>query len=268
MFFIRLFDRSLIGLGLALWLATDSAGLAAATAPPTSAGTFDFANPKMFTGTLYETGSNRKKILYQFRRTAERTGDTVHVTREFTTTNGSPAAVENIIYESGRFVSYQMQEFQAGVSGRIEIAPDPKNPTQSKLFISYGHTLNPPKGDAQNVPTDMIIDDTLYPFLLAHWDELMRGEAVKFHFISLEWKRSFVFRLVKTGESTVADRAEVQIKMEPVNLLVGRLVNPLVFTVEKNGKHRVISYLGRTTPRISKGKSWKYLDAETVFDWN
>ncbi len=268
MIFVRLFGRSLSRLGLMLWLATGSVVLATDTVPPATAGTFDFANPKIFTGTLYETGSNRKKILYQFRRTAVRTGDTVRVTREFTTTNGSPAAVENIVYESSRFVSYQMQEFQADVSGRIEIAPDSKNPAQSKLFISYGNGLNPPKGDAQNLPTDMVIDDTLYPFLLAHWEELMRGDTVKLHFISLERKRPFVFRLVKTGESTAAGRAEVQIKMESVNLLVGRLVNPLVFTVEKTGEHRVISYLGRTTPRISKGTTWKYLDAETVFDWN
>jgi hypothetical protein len=57
------------------------------------------------------------------------------------------------------------------------------------------------------------------------------------------------------------------IKMEPVSRLVAHLVNPLVFTVEKDSPHRVLSYIGRTTPRMKKGKSWKYLDAETVFDW-
>jgi len=28
----------------------------------------------------------------------------------------------------------------------------------------------------------------------------------------------------------------------------------------------MLSYIGRTTPRVKKGDSWKYLDAETVFD--
>jgi hypothetical protein len=40
-----------------------------------------------------------------------------------------------------------------------------------------------------------------------------------------------------------------------------------MFTVEKDGAHRILSYIGRTTPRVQKGKAWKYLDAETVFDW-
>jgi hypothetical protein len=72
---------------------------------------------------------------------------------------------------------------------------------------------------------------------------------------------------VKTGE-TVQDRQPVvQITMKPASLFVAALVKPLIFTVEKDSPHRVLSYLGRTTPRIQKGKAWKYLDAETVFDY-
>jgi len=72
---------------------------------------------------------------------------------------------------------------------------------------------------------------------------------------------------VKTGETEINGRTVEQIKMEPTNLFVSRLVDPLIFNVEKDAPHRIVSYLGRTTPRIQKGKAWKYLDAETVFDW-
>ena len=44
-------------------------------------------------------------------------------------------------------------------------------------------------------------------------------------------------------------------------------MDPLVFTVEKEAPHRVLSYTGGTTPRVKKGRKWKYLDAEVVFDW-
>jgi hypothetical protein len=111
-----------------------------------------------------------------------------------------------------------------------------------------------------------VIDDTLYPFMMAHWDDLMRGNAVKFRFVSLEWERTFEFRLVKAGESVRNGQPVVQIRMEPTGMFVAKLVNPLLFTVEKNDPHRILSYIGRTTPRIKKGNSWKYLDAETVFN--
>ncbi len=242
-------------------------GLAADNTNAPSAESYDYASPKLLTGTLYEIGSNRKTILFTFRRAATRSGSTVHVARQFLATNGAVAAEEDAVYESGRLVSFQMRDFQAQVSGAVQIVPDPDNPARQKLIISYGHGLTPPKGEVQNLQPDTVVDDTLYPFMLTHWDELMRGDAVKFRFISLEHQRTIEFRLVKTGESVQAGRAVVQIKMEPSNVFVGELVNPFILTVEKDGARRILSYTGRTTPRVKKGKSWKYLDAETVFDW-
>ena len=69
------------------------------------------------------------------------------------------------------------------------------------------------------MPPDLVIDDTLYPFMLARWDDLMRGDAVKFHFVSLEHERTFEFRLVKSGESVQDGRTVEQIRMEPVSIL-------------------------------------------------
>ena len=251
---------------LVLWLSALPAGLAADPASPATAAAYDYAEPKLLTGSLYAIGSERKTVLFTFRRTATRSNSVVHVERQFFATNGALAAEEKVIYESNRLVSFQMREFQEQVSGAVRIEPDPKNPARQKIFISYARGLTPPKGDAQKLQPDTVIDDTLYPFLLAHWDDLMRGDAVKFRFVSLEWERTFEFRFVKAAESSQNGPSVVQIRMEPTGRFVAKLVDPLIFTVEKNGSHRILSYLGRTTPRIRKGRSWKYLDAETVFD--
>jgi len=259
----RWFVLTAIGVGLRLTcLAADA---------PDPAETFDYAEPKLITGTVYETGSEQKKSLYTFQRTATRTNDTVYAERRFLRPDGFVAAVENMVYKSGRLTSFQMKEFQANVSGTIDIASDPKNPAQSTLCIAYDKSPSPQKtphkGETKKLPPDIVIDDTVYPFLLAHWDKLMKGDSVKFHFVALEWERTFMFRFVKTGETTMHGHTHVQIKMEPTNLLVAPMVNPLFFMMEKDGDHHLVSYIGRTTPRVQKGKSWKYLDAETVFDW-
>lgn len=240
---------------------------AADAASPTGSGVYDYSEPKLLTGTLYAIGSNRKTVLFTFRRTATRSGSTVQVERQFLGTNGTVAAVEKVLYESNQLASFEMQDFQANVSGSVQTQPDSGDPAGRKIFISYTHGLHPPKGHARTLQSNTIVDDTLYPFLIAHWDELMRGDAAKFRFVSLEWERTFEFRLLKTGESMQNGQPVVQITMKPANLFVARLVNPLVFTVGKNGPHRILSYIGRTTPRIKKGNSWKYLDAETVFNY-
>ena len=251
----------------ALSLSILPAGLAADTSRRTAQTAYDYAEPKLCTGTLYEIGSDRKKVLYTFQRTATRSNSIVNVERQFFCTNGSLAAVEKLVYQSNRLVSYRMREFQAQVSGAVHISPDPKDLAGQQISISYGPGLIPPKGKVQNLLSDTVFDDTLYPFMLAHWNDLIRGDTVKFRFVSFEWERTFAFCLVKTAESVQNGRTVEQIRMEPASLLVAELIDPLIFTLERDNPHHLISYIGRTTPRIKKGKSWKYLDAETVFDW-
>jgi hypothetical protein len=227
---------------------------------------FDYAKPAQLNGTLYAIGSSN--VLFTFRRTATQSNSAVYVRRQFLTPGGSVAAEEDVAYNSGRLQWYEMREFQAGISGAIEIFPDPKNPAQKKLFISYGHGLTPPaKGNIENVPPNTVIDDNLYAFMLQHWDDLMAGRSVKFQFVSLEHEKTYGFRLVRAGESIERGEPVEKIKMEATGFFVSKFVAPLVFVVEKNSPHHIFSYTGLTTPRIKKGNQWKYFDAETVFHW-
>ncbi len=57
------------------------------------------------------------------------------------------------------------------------------------------------------------------------------------------------------------------VRMEPSSSFLGTLVDPLVFTLEQAPPHRVLQYVGRTTPKIQVAGKWKDLDAVTVFDW-
>jgi hypothetical protein len=230
---------------------------------------FDYAQPARMTGTVFETGSDHKKVLFNFERTATRHGDTVRVERKFTLPNGTTAATEDIVYESGPPVSLEMKEFQAGLWGEMQIKTDAKNPAHQKIIITHGKMGEVKKaGTTDDLQPDTLVDDTLYPFIVAHWDELMRGGPVKFRLVSLEWEKTYGFKLTKTGEAVVDGKPVVVIQMVPTNMLVAEFMDPITFSLEKDGaQHRMVEYLGRTTPRIKSGKAWKYLDADTVFDW-
>ena len=103
-------------------------GLAADTSSPTTTPAYDYAEPKLLTGTLYALGSDRKTVLFTFRRTATRSGSAVQVERQFLGANGTVAAVEKVLYESNQLVSFEMQDFQASISGAIHIGPDSGKP--------------------------------------------------------------------------------------------------------------------------------------------
>ena len=87
-----------------LWLSALPAGFAADAEPPPTSEAYDYVEPKLFTGTLYEIRSGQKKVLYTFRRTATRSNSIVNVERQFLSTNGSVVAVETVVYESNRLV--------------------------------------------------------------------------------------------------------------------------------------------------------------------
>jgi hypothetical protein len=253
---------------MALWLSTTPGKCADIATNTASTGAFDYAQPALLTGTVYETGSAHKKILFKFQRSATRSGSTVRVERKFILPDGSNAATENIVYEAGQMISCEIKELQASLWGNIQIQGDSKKPARQKITINHGHDGDAKKaGTTEDMSRDVLIDDSIYPFIMAHWDELMRGTSVKFQFVSLEWEKTFGFKFSKADESNRNGTPMVTIRMEPTNFLVASFMDPLVFTVEKNAPHRVVEYLGRTTPRIKSGKSWKYLDADTVFDW-
>lgn len=226
------------------------------------------AEPKLLTGTIYQKDSDRKKILFLFQRTATQTGDTLRVERKFLQPDGALVAVENIVYQAGQLTDYTMSEPRANIFGDIQTMPDPKEPGARRILIDYCH---PPaarkKIEGEPLLPDTLIADNLYPFIIAHWQELMSGANVKFRFVSLEQECTYNFQLTKESESSLNHHPVVRLKMTPTSSLVSMMVSPLFFTLEKDGDRRLLNYVGRTTPRVKKGKVWKYLDAETVFDW-
>ena len=229
---------------------------------------FDYAQPKLLNGTVYETDSKHQNVLFLFERSAVRSGSTVRVERLFSLPDGSTAAVEHIVYESGQLVSCEIKDLQAGLRGAIQVGPDPKNPARQEMVISHGNeTEARVKSNTQEMPKDTLIGDMVYPFTLSHWDELMAGATVKFRFVSLERETTYGFKLSKAAEMVVNGKLAVVIRMEPASFVVARFMNPIYITVEKDGTHRILEYVGRTTPRFKKKNIWKYLEADTVFDW-
>jgi len=112
-----------------------------------------------------------------------------------------------------------------------------------------------------------LINETVGPLLGSHWDALQRGEKVKCRCIVIPRGETIGFTFAKQSERKQAGKDLIIVKMTPTSPIIGVLVDPLIFTIEKAGRHRVLDYVGRTTPKIKEGNQWKDLDGVTVFEW-
>lgn len=226
--------------------------------------------PDSLSGTIYAKDSDSKTALYKFTRQATRSGTKLNVFREFTYPDGRPAARQRLVYEGDELVSLQLEELQIAAAGSATIRADPNQPAKRRLVFAYSKNISSrgkPKSAEQPLQADTLTDDMMGPFLSAHWDALVKGESVRCRYISIPRCDTFGFTFTKSFETTWHDQPAVVVKMAASSFIIASSVGPLFFTLEKKGRHRVLQYVGQTTPKLKIGNKWTDLDAVTVFDW-
>jgi hypothetical protein len=231
--------------------------------------TADYLHPSQLTGTIYATGSGTNKILFTFKRTAIRSNDIVFVVRDYLYPNGALAAREETAYQSGALLWAKLEERQTGAHGSSTVLGDPKNPSKEKLFFEWSPDKDSRgKKDTEDLRPRTLVGDMISYFIVAHWDELARGDAVQCRFIAQSRLETVGFKFVKESEVTWRGKSALRVRMEASSFIIAQIVDPLYFIVEKAEPHRIFEYVGRTTPKLRDGNKWKDLDARTVYDWN
>lgn len=239
------------------------------TAKPSSAELM-YEAPATLAGAVYAKGSGQKTLLFRFKRQASRSGSTLNVSREFTRPDGRPAVRQHVVYNGDELVSFELEELQNGGRGSAKIRRDPGDPAKGVIRFEYTKdtaSASKPKTNEEPLQKDTLVDDMIGPFIAAHWDALMKGERVKCRYLSVPRRETVGFTFVKESESTWQGQAVAMIKMEPTSVIIKALVDPVFFAIEKESRHRIRQYIGRTTPKIKAGSKWNDLDAETVYDW-
>lgn len=234
-----------------------------------SAAELRYEEPVYLAASIYGEGADRKKRLFNFTRRATRSGATLKVEREFTYPDGRPAARERVVYLGDELLSYELDELQLGAAGSARLRHTAGNPGQGRIEFEYRSEAGRGTRTAtETLKGIALIGDMVGPFLASNWDALARGEDVKCRYIVVPRRETVGFTFAKSGESTMQGAPALVVKMQVSSVLLAALVDPLYFTIEKAPPHRILQYVGRTTPKIQAGTKWKDLDAVTVFDWS
>jgi len=203
-------------------------------------------------------------VSFKFKREATRSGSRVNALREYTYPDGKLAARERVIYEGDDLVSYAIEETQIGAAGAVRIQRDASSPAKSALLFEYAKDLasgSKPKTSTEALRNDTLTSDMVATFLLSHWAELSKGEKVKCRYLVCAAPGDGRVHVCKGIRNHLQGRGMVIIRMEATSLIIARLVDPVFFTLEKDGQHRVLEYTGRVTPKTKVGNKWDDLDA-------
>src|SRR5438045_747169 len=76
-----------------------------------------YEEPKHLTGSIYAKGPEPRKLLFNFKRVATRSGSTLDVVRKFSYPDGAVAAQEHIVYEANQLVLFELNDLQSGAKG-------------------------------------------------------------------------------------------------------------------------------------------------------
>jgi len=233
-----------------------------------NANVLKYEEPRHLVGTIYS--ADRKKMLFKFSRACVRNGNALSVSREYTYPDGSVALKEKVIYEGDRLREYDIEDLQLNSRGSAKITDSTSEP--AKHVISYEYLKDvrsgkKPKAATEPFPNNCLISDMVAPFLMDHWSELLKGDEVKCRYIVVDRRETVGFTFVKDSEARRNGRNVMIVKMFPTSRIISALVDPLFFTIEKDGQRRTLEYTGRTPVKIKEGSKWKDVDGVTVFDW-
>ncbi len=207
-------------------------------------------------GTAFEAGSKHTKPIFYFTSTDQISGATKTTTSRFTGLDGKDLAVEEIFFTEGKLTNYLVHHKQANEEGTLEVK-------DGKLKFSYtkaGKTNT----EEEDVPELLVIGPTILDAISSHWDELMKGESVKFRFAVLDRKETVGFKIAKDSESIREGASVVDFKMKPTSLIISALVDPIHFILSKD-KKEIIEIIGRTLPKKEVGGKLQDLDPEILY---
>lgn len=106
------------------------------------------------------------------------------------------------------------------------------------------------------IPSPAVVDGGFNYFLKSHWNELIKGEQIRFNFAVPSQLTYYSFRVFKIREEMVNQKKIIVFKMEPDALLLRMLLPPILLNYNVETK-RLMQYQGITTINDVNGKSFK-----------
>ena len=226
-----------------------------------------FLEPVSLSAAIFPRSPSNSPALFTFRRTARLEGSSVIALREYFASDGTAAAKETVVYERDQLRRFVLEESQISARGSAMFDRTPEGKTIITFEYETGAETKRKRKSTETQSEVVLISDTIPAFISDHWEKLTNGQVLRFRYAIIPRVETIAFTLRNNSQTKFNNRPVAQIEMRPASRLLQRFVDPIVFSVEYESPHRILQYVGRTTPKMRRGRAWDDLEAITIFDW-
>jgi hypothetical protein len=215
------------------------------------------AHAEEIAGQVYELGSNKGKLIYNFKNSVT-VKDGVRLAKsEYKDLSGQIVATEDSQLKDGKVVSYSVDHKQLEQKASVEVKAD-------RVYFTLQNKDGSQKKDDEKLPSNLVIGPSLLTYIALNWPDINGGKSIRMRFASWERLETVGFEIFKVGEESRGERKVTILTMKPSNFVIAALVKPLKLVVANEGKE-LVEIFGRTLPKRKDGTKWKDLDAEVYY---
>ena len=192
---------------------------------------------EILTGTLYEIGSQRHKVLYRW--TLEHDEKRGIWTSVYTTPSGEVNTEDKVLWEGDQLGSYSYTRHKVHESAAV---------LRTGETLRYTRTIDGETREAVgNGGDDFTVGPTVFRYVERHWQELTGGAVLHTDYGVLEKLRSYRFELARDLRHPANGPDQVVIRMRASNPLIRLFIGPIHMVFSADGK-RFRAMIGRSLP--------------------
>ncbi|MCO5141937.1 MAG: hypothetical protein M9962_02475 [Oligoflexia bacterium] len=215
-------------------------------------------------GSIVLPEEDPKKIEYKLVSTRKDEAKKSQFHTQFLDTNNNPLVDERTTTENGKLVEYLYEQHQVNEKGSIRVA-------ENKVIYQF-FNKGKWKTETEDYEENMIVPDMIHSFLADHYEEIKKGETIKFRFLLLERMESIGFKFFLEEEKMWEGRKVSEVIMKPSSFFIALIAPSIHFYLDANPPHRVYGIKGRLpirkaikNPPENRG-DWKAIDGLVKVD--
>jgi hypothetical protein len=211
-----------------------------------------FAAEKLIaTGEVFDKEGKKKMFLYE-RYQAEEGGKTKDRS-VYKSLDGEVLVEETMVSSNGKLERYDIDQKQLKKKGWIEVKGD-------KVVFNLKKPRKRNYPIETKMPKNFIVGLQITPAIRENWNSIITGKDYKFKLGVWHRQEAITFKISK---EKLDDKVAV-FKMSPSSFIIRAIVDPLYFTFDAKTQ-ALISYKGRTKPKVKSGRSWRDYDGLTKY---
>lgn len=208
-------------------------------------------------GQVFEKGSSRQKLLFQFKNVITDDGATQKADAQFNTEAGDIVVRETSERQGTSLKRYDVDHRQTARKGSIVVEGD-------KITFNFEENGKAKSPETEKLPANFVVGHTLAPYVASHWKELSGGQSIDIRFGVWDRQETVGFTLSKVGQEKLNGKDAVILKFKPTSFVIAALVDPVLFKFSTDGKE-LLGMVGRVAPKRKDGNKWRDLDAEVIY---